>query len=331
MFLAELFTEDDNPFLTPLPALDKIPSKHFDLIQNLARFHHVDVTYNQKLRKWFLNGKHSEGLSPFIKDATHIMAANRYGTGNNVVETVVDEAPNGPSKKESVLNKGVEKMLVAMQAWQDARDEAIKFMDPIPPRPKLDVAVVVKDYPNNLAYGTIKFIGRNGLIHVKLNGGKLKDWASGDEIAVRPNEVHAAWDPALQGKTTVHREYDDLGNRTVREAETVRDRKTGQEYNPADEFEKLQKDPDYVAQMKRMGREEGKGWPKRQDKEVNEAKGLNKRVKIVKGSYAGQTGSIGEVRHGLFKGAPKQFTVDLDNGGNIMLPKEALRLIKNTP
>mgnify|MGYP003664127594 CR=1 FL=1 len=61
---------------------------------------------------------------------------------------------------------------------------------------------------------------------------------------------------------------------------------------------------------------------------VTEAKGLNKRVRIVKGSSAGKTGTIGEVRHGLYIGAPKTNTVDIDGGGNIQLPKEALRLIK---
>lgn len=63
-------------------------------------------------------------------------------------------------------------------------------------------------------------------------------------------------------------------------------------------------------------------------KQVGEAKGLKKRVRIVQGSYKGQTGTIGEVRHGLFKGAPKKYTIDLDGGGNVMLPGEALRLIK---
>jgi hypothetical protein len=62
---------------------------------------------------------------------------------------------------------------------------------------------------------------------------------------------------------------------------------------------------------------------------VAEAKGLTKRVRIVKGPEAGKTGTIGEVRHGAFKGAPKTFTVDIDGGGSIQLPKEALRLLKD--
>jgi hypothetical protein len=63
--------------------------------------------------------------------------------------------------------------------------------------------------------------------------------------------------------------------------------------------------------------------------EVREAKSLTKRVRIVKGSEAGKTGTVGEVRHGAFKGAPKTFTVDIDGGGSIQLPKEALRLLKD--
>ena len=63
--------------------------------------------------------------------------------------------------------------------------------------------------------------------------------------------------------------------------------------------------------------------------EMIEAKGLGKRVKIVKGPEAGQTGTIGEVRPGAFKGAPGYYTVDLDNGSHIQVRKEALRLIKD--
>lgn len=52
----------------------------------------------------------------------------------------------------------------------------------------------------------------------------------------------------------------------ILEGRTVKDRKTGKEYDPDVEFEKLQKDPEFIAQMKRMKNEEGKGWPKRKDK-----------------------------------------------------------------
>lgn len=70
---------------------------------------------------------------------------------------------------------------------------------------------------------------------------------------------------------------------SVKESKTVKDRKTGTEYDPAEEFEKLQNDPDYVAQMKRMGREEGKGWPKRKEQSVSEAKLDEEDIIIVPG------------------------------------------------
>ena len=98
-----------------------------------------------------------------------------------------------PSKKEGAFHKGVEK-LVGQQ-----------------------VAVVVVDYPDSVAYGMFKRIGETGLCHIKLNGGKLPGWASGDMIAVRPSEVYAPWDTRLQGMTAVHKEYEN-GEKVVREA-----------------------------------------------------------------------------------------------------------------
>lgn len=44
----------------------------------------------------------------------------------------------------------------------------------------------------------------------------------------------------------------------------VRDRKTGKQYDPKAEFNKLMNSPDTKAQMTRMGQEKGKGWPKRE-------------------------------------------------------------------
>ena len=62
---------------------------------------------------------------------------------------------------------------------------------------------------------------------------------------------------------------------------------------------------------------------------VAEGKGLAKKVKIVKGPDAGKTGWIREVKHGAFKGAPKTYYIDLDDGGQANnLPATALRLVK---
>lgn len=63
--------------------------------------------------------------------------------------------------------------------------------------------------------------------------------------------------------------------------------------------------------------------------QIDEAKGLQKRVRVVKGTHAGKEGWIRQVKHGAFKGAPKSFYVDLDDGGQAdNLPGSALRLVK---
>ena len=52
----------------------------------------------------------------------------------------------------------------------------------------------------------------------------------------------------------------------------------------------------------------------KEDVELDEAVKLNSKVTIhAPGkSYHGKTGTVGEVRHGLYKGAPKTYTVDYD-------------------
>jgi hypothetical protein len=59
---------------------------------------------------------------------------------------------------------------------------------------------------------------------------------------------------------------------------------------------------------------------------VAEAKSLARRVRVVK---TGETGTIRQIKHGAYKGAPKTYYIDLDNGGQAdNLPASALRLIK---
>jgi hypothetical protein len=64
-------------------------------------------------------------------------------------------------------------------------------------------------------------------------------------------------------------------------------------------------------------------------KALVESKGLGKRVRVVSGPAAGQIGTIGEIRNGTFKDAPKYYTIDLDNGSHVQVRKEALRLIND--
>jgi len=63
---------------------------------------------------------------------------------------------------------------------------------------------------------------------------------------------------------------------------------------------------------------------------MDEAKGLGTQVKIIKGSDAGKIGWIREIKLGSFKGAPKTYYIDLEDGGQANnLPGTALRIIKN--
>jgi ribosomal protein L37AE/L43A len=65
------------------------------------------------------------------------------------------------------------------------------------------------------------------------------------------------------------------------------------------------------------------------DQGVAESKSLSKRVRVVKGPDSGKTGWIREIKHGAFKGAPKTYYVDLDDGSQANnLPSTALRLVK---
>lgn len=125
---------------------------------------------------------------------------------DSILEAVV-------AKAEMHLHKGVEKILARVKDYERIRDEAIKYGDPAPPRPREEVAVVVASHPDSIGYGVVAQLGRSGLVHVKLMGGSLKDWASKDVIAVRPSELYATWDPFLRDKTVVHRVYNNDGTK----------------------------------------------------------------------------------------------------------------------
>ena len=105
-------------------------------------------------------------------------------------------------------------------------------------------------------------------------------------------------------------------------------RVTTKEYWTTSE-EKLQKAVDKIQALDNFYEIDGYSYPK-ESQGVSEAKNLKKRVKIVKGPDAGKTGWIREIKHGAFKGAPKSYYIDLDDGGQANnLPGAALRLIKD--
>jgi hypothetical protein len=61
--------------------------------------------------------------------------------------------------------------------------------------------------------------------------------------------------------------FESLYNEVVDESDKkklVKDRKTGEMYDPDKEFDKLMNSKEYLAMLKRMKNEEGRGWPKRQ-------------------------------------------------------------------
>ena len=66
----------------------------------------------------------------------------------------------------------------------------------------------------------------------------------------------------------------------------------------------------------------------REETDLDEAHKINDRVEIIKGSAKGTTGRIGEIRHGMFKGAAKTYTVYHGEHGATQVPKEHIRKLK---
>ena len=62
--------------------------------------------------------------------------------------------------------------------------------------------------------------------------------------------------------------------------------------------------------------------------ELEEAHKIHDKVEIIKGSAKGTRGHIGEIRHGAFKGAPKQYTVYHGEHDATQVSKEHIRAIK---
>lgn len=67
---------------------------------------------------------------------------------------------------------------------------------------------------------------------------------------------------------------------------------------------------------------------KEEVEQMDEAHKINDPVKIVRGPRKGIEGYIGEIRHGLYKGAPKRYTVFHGKDGATQVGKEDIRKIK---
>ena len=68
----------------------------------------------------------------------------------------------------------------------------------------------------------------------------------------------------------------------------------------------------------------------KEETELEEAHKIHDKVEIIKGSAKGTRGHIGEIRHGLYKGAPKQYTVYHGEHDATQVSKEHIRAIKES-
>ena len=57
--------------------------------------------------------------------------------------------------------------------------------------------------------------------------------------------------------------YNEVVNEGDKKKKLVKDKVTGQMYDPDAKFKELINSPEYMAMLKRMKNEEGRGWPKR--------------------------------------------------------------------
>jgi hypothetical protein len=81
---------------------------------------------------------------------------------------------------------------------------------------------------------------------------------------------------------------------------------------------------------KEQNRKKGLERAFKEDLELEEAIKLNSQVKIhAPGkAYHGEVGYVGEIRHGLYKSAPKKYTVDYGDRKSVQLGKENIKLHK---
>lgn len=106
-----------------------------------------------------------------------------------------------------------------------------------------------------------------------------------------------------------------------------------QKYGPEKVGNAIDEVADFVGDVDEIGSSDVSGWVKQVERilgGMTEAKSLKKRVQVVKGPHAGKIGWIRQIKHGAFKGAPKSFFVDLDDGTQFdNVPGSALRLVKD--
>ncbi len=90
----------------------------------------------------------------------------------------------------------------------------------------------------------------------------------------------------------------------------------------------------HIERIRKLNKEESEGFNSGvkngsdSAEQIDETHKVGNRVKIVKGKNKGVEGHIGEIRHGLFKGAKKEYTIYHGDNGATIASKEDIRKIK---
>ena len=181
---------------------------------------------------------------------------------------------------------------------------------------------------------------------------KKKKFAKGQEITFEQAEKTHELDDKFESEKVEIEEPHRLPGHSLHARDSHhRRRKVAYHLGEATALEKFrkaaaerQKKHDDIEKKRQADAEQGKenmsGAIDRLDKALNkeevelgEARGnahkLGDKVQIVKGSEAGETGTVGEIRHGAFKDAPKTYTIDT-KGGSIQLKKTHIKRFKES-
>jgi hypothetical protein len=132
-----------------------------------------------------------------------------------------------------------------------------------------DYLNTVREYLEHKQVGGVNEAGERSALRYEmmLSNGNVKRFVAKDDADAKRIAKSAGAKSLIKLKADGISFKNKIAEQDVAEGEEkqVQDRKTGKMYDPDEEFKKLQNDPEYIDQMKRMGREEGKGWPKRKD------------------------------------------------------------------
>lgn len=126
--------------------------------------------------------------------------------------------------------------------------------------------------------------------------------------------------------------YAYAGARFGKEAEYSKDPEVRKRGEKADWKAMNRKDGSVLAGKKLTGRAKVNASEEVETLDLDEAIKIGSKVKVhaPRKSYHGKEGVVGEIRHGLFNGAPKTYTVDYDNGQSVQLRKNNVKIREET-